>query len=440
MLGIVVYGILMWISEAVPLWTTSVSVIMLMLLLVSNEGIDFLNEGVDPYALGQSVHFRDIMATLADPILMLFLGGFSLATAASSVGLDVKLAKSLLRLLGDKSEGVLLGFMIVTATLSMFMNNTATTALMLSIIMPVLRSLPHMSTDKLPLILSVPIAANLGGMATPVGTPSNIMAFMRLNDPNGMNLGFTYGEWMFYMLPLAVFLVFVSWLLLTWLFPFHHKNLSLDIHVVQEHSATQRVVSTTFLVTVALWLFQPFIGLNMYIVGLLPMTVFMLTGIMGRAEIRHLDWEILWLVAGGIALSVGMEQTHLAHRIIRLIPFADMDPWVLAVAAGFLCFAMSTFMSNTVSTKLMLAILPSALASNSEVGGDTGIMTMVIIGVAASASLAMSLPISTTPNALVYSLEGVSQKDMAKVGILIGLVGMVVTSLLFGYLSFADYV
>lgn len=440
MLAIMAYSLIMWVTEAVPLWTTSVSVIMLMLLLVSNDGFYFLNEGIDPYTLGQTVPFKDIMGAFADPVLILFLGGFSLATAASAVGLDVKLAKSLLKLLGDKSEGVLLGFMIVTATLSMFINNTATTALMLSIILPVLRSLPHKSTDKLPLILSIPIAANLGGMATPMGTPSNMLAYTRLNDPNGFNLGFTYSEWMFYMLPLAVFMVFISWLLLSWMFPFHHKNLSLDIHSDHEDTGTQVAVAATFFVTVALWIFQPFVGLNMYIVGLLPMTVFLLLGIMGRAEIRHIDWEIIWLVAGGIALSIGMEQTHLAHRIIKMIPFADMDPWVLAMSAGLLCFVMSTFISNSITTKLMLAILPSALASNTAVGGDTGIMTMVIMGVAASASLAMPLPISTTPNALVYSMEGVSQKDMAKVGILIGLVGMVVTSLLFGYLSFADYV
>lgn len=440
MLGIMAYGLIMWITEAVPLWTTSVSVIMLMLLLVSDSGFIFLNDNIDGYLLGDPVSYKSIMGAFADPVLMLFLGGFSLAAAASSVGLDVKFAKALLKVLGDRSDGVLLGFMIVTSTLSMFMNNTATTALMLSVMLPVLRSLPHGSPDRLPLILSIPISANLGGMATPMGSPPNMLAFMRLNDPNGLNVEFTYGEWMFCMLPLSVFLVFISWLMLSWMFPFHHKNLSLDIHLVEGNKTTQRIVSTTFFVTVALWLFQPFIGLNTYIVGVLPMSVFLMAGIIGRAEIRHMEWEIIWLVAGGLAMSIGMEETHLAHRIIRLIPFADMSPWGLALATGIFCFLLSTVISNTVSTKLMLAILPGALAANPAVGGDKGIMTMIVVGVAASASLAMWLPISTPPNALIYSMEGVTQKQIIKIGLLVGLVGIVVTSLLFGYLSFADYI
>lgn len=440
MLAIVVYAVIMWISEAVPLWTTSISVIVLMLALVSNASFLFLNIDVDSYTLGNVVDYHDIMSTFSDPVLMLFLGGFSLAAAASSVGLDTAIAKMLLKPLGDKSEGVMLGFMVVTATLSMFMNNTATTALMLSVVMPILRSLPHKSQDKLPLTLSIPIAANIGGIATPVGTPSNTIALHYLNDPNRLGLEFTFGDWVFYMMPLAVFLVFISWLVLLWMFPFKHKNLSLDIQVEDKNKNTRRLVAITFIVTLVLWLCEPYIGLNMYVIGLMPLAVFSLTGIIGRVEVRYMNWEILWLVAGGIALGVGMEHTHLAHRLVKLIPFSEMDPWLLSITAGLVCFTISTFISNTASTVLLLTVLPMALKTNTAIGGDTELMAMVILGVTVCSSLAMSLPISTPPNALAYATDSISQKDMARVGLAVGIFGMIVTFILFSYLSFADYI
>lgn len=440
MMAIVVYAIIMWLTEAVPLWTTSISIIVLMLALVSNSSFTFLVEGVDDYTLGHLVNYHDIMSTFADPVLMLFLGGFTLAAAASSVGLDTAIAKGLLKPLGDKSEGVMLGFMIVTATLSMFMNNTATTALMLSVAAPILRSLPYKSQDKLPLTLCIPISANIGGIATPIGTPANMIALHYLNDPGKLDMDFTYGDWMFYMLPLSVFLVFISWLLLLWLFPFQHKNLSLDIQVAEENKNTRRIVAITFFVTLGMWIFEPYIGLNMYVIGLMPLAVFSLSGIIGRAEVRYMNWEILWLVAGGLALGVGMDQTQLAHHLVKLVPFSEMEPWMLSMVAGLLCFVISTFISNTAAAVLILSVLPMALTANTSVGGDTGLMTMVVLGVTVSASLAMALPVSTAPNALAYANEGVTQKAMAKVGFLIGAVGLIVTFLLFGYLSFADYI
>lgn len=439
MLGIVVYAIIMWISEAVPLWTTSISILLIMLFLVSDAGLRVFTQGYDAYSLGYLVRYRSIMSTFADPVLMLFLGGLSLAAAATSVGLDVRLARAMLRPLGDRSEGVLLGFMIVTATLSMFMNNTATTALMFSVALPILRSLPGKSKDKLPIILSIPIAANLGGMATPMGTPANLLALNFLNDPKGMGMDMTYGDWIFYMMPLTIFLVFVSWLLLLWLFPFHHKNLFLDIKSTTENKRRQKIVTATFFVTIMLWILEPYLGSNTYVTGIFPLAVLTMTGIIGRLEIRHINWEVLWLVAGGLAIGVGMDETHLAHRLVRMVPFYSLNPWVLALSAGFVCFLLSTFISNTAATKLLLSILPMALTTNPSINGDKGLMVMVIMGVTASASLAMALPVSTAPNALAYAFEEVEQKQMAKAGLIIGIMGMLVTYLLFSYLSFANY-
>lgn len=169
-IAIFVFATLMWVLEVVSSWATSLAVIVLMLLFTSDSGINFMtNEEV----VGPLLSHKSIMATFADPVIMLFIGGFVLAIAASKTGLDAVLAKVLLKPFGTKSENVLLGFLLITGLFSMFVSNTATAAMMLAFLTPVFKQLPPEGKGRIALAMSIPVSANLGGMATPIGTPPN---------------------------------------------------------------------------------------------------------------------------------------------------------------------------------------------------------------------------------------------------------------------------
>lgn len=162
---------------------------------------------------GAELKSSDIMATFANPIIILFLGGFILAIAATKSGLDVLLARSLIKPFGKKSENVLLGFLLITGVFSMFVSNTATAAMMLTFLTPVFAALPASGKGRIALTMSIPVAANLGGMATPIGTPPNAIALQALNGPE-LHMGIGFGQWMAFMFPLVIVLLLISWFIL----------------------------------------------------------------------------------------------------------------------------------------------------------------------------------------------------------------------------------
>lgn len=435
LLAIFAFAAIMWISEAIPIWTTSIIIILLMLFTVSNNCLIFLREGYDPIELGNLVPYQSIMATFADPTLMLFLGGFVLAITLTRCGIDVSLAKMFLRPFGDRSEMVLLGFMIITATFSMFMSNTATTAMMLAIVAPIIRAMPYDRKGNLALTLAIPISANLGGIITPIGTPPNSIALNWLNNSHCFDSEIGFFEWVIYMAPLAAFLIFISWLILIWLFPFKSRHISIDLPRVKVDKYKSRVVYITFLITVLLWILDSKTGLNAYIIGMLPIGVFCLVGIIGKEELKSINWDVLWLVAGGFALGVGFDDTQLANHIINNISFSQWHPLLLIVGAGLICYCMSIFLSNTATAALLIPILGIVAKDASGAIQPYGGVMALILGIAVSASLAMVLPISTPPNALAHAMGTVSQRQMAIVGTIIGFIGLIVTYLLLFYLG-----
>mgnify|MGYP000481277538 FL=1 len=164
-IAIFVFATLMWLTEAIPPWATSLCIITVMLFTVSDNSLPFFKGENGEF--GKLLSSTEIMATFADPIIILFLGGFVLAIAATKSGLDVLLARNLIKPFGNKSENVLLGFILITGVFSMFVSNTATAAMMLTFLTPVFKALPANGKGRVALTLSIPVAANLGGMATP---------------------------------------------------------------------------------------------------------------------------------------------------------------------------------------------------------------------------------------------------------------------------------
>ena len=432
-IAIFVFTAMMWILEVIPTWTTSVVAIVSILLTTSNKGLGFLmTEGV-----GKMTNYKDIMAAFADPVIMLFLGGFVLAFAATKVGLDVQLARIMLKPFGTNPKTVLLGVLLVIGVFSMFMSNTATAAMMLTFLTPVLATLPKDGGGRISLALAIPIAANLGGMGTPIGTPPNAIALGALQEA-GYNI--TFVGWMIRMVPYVIVMLLIAWFLLTRLYPFKAKKIELKIEgaPIKTTPFQKYVVWVTFALTIILWVFEGLFKVNSNIVAMIPFAVFSATGILKSRDLEHINWAVLWMVAGGFALGTALNQTGLATTLIQTIPFASWNALVVMLVGGFICYFLSNFISNSAAANLVVPILivvGKAMIGNPAFDNLGGVPAM-IVGVAICASLAMCLPVSTPPNALAHSTGMITTKQMATVGVVLGVVGMVLGYLMLIYIGF----
>ncbi len=413
-IAIFVLAAFCWVLEPIPIHATSILIIFLELILVSDSSLGFIRAEEDDL-----LSHRSIMAAFASPIIMLFLGGFFLAKAATKFRLDTNLARILLRPFGSKPRWVMLGLMTITAFFSMFMSNTATTAMMLSILVPILAVLPSTDKGRTGLALSIPLAANIGGIGTPIGTPPNAIALKYLTGDEAIG----FGAWMVFGVPLVVVLLLTSWILLLTIFPFRSESITLNIKGRFLKNRKAWTVYGTFILTIILWLTDFLHGINAYTVAILPVAVFLATDIINKEDMKKLSWDILWLVSGGIALGYGLEQSGLAEHLVSSIPFDQMSILTVVTGAAFLAMIMANFMSNTATANLLLPIIAAlavALPGIQDIGGST----TLILAVALSASLGMALPISTPPNALAHATGEIQTSQMARMGILVGVIGI----------------
>ncbi len=471
-IAIFVLAAVMWIMEPIPIWGTSVVIMVLMLLTTSNSMLSFFHDGygsledldnlhrlaglfgvsadndvllkeavkkaMDASALygDQKISIlsaKSIMAAFADPTVMLFMGGFVLAIAATKFKLDATLASAILKPFGTKPKFVMLGFIVVTALLSMFMSNTATAAMMIAILTPVLAAMPDSDNKgRVGLALSIPVAANIGGIGSPIGTPPNVVAVGWL-EKSGIEISF--GSWMMIMVPVAVLILFVAWMFLCKVFPTKQEKIEIQLAGEVDKSPKAIIVYVTFAVTIFLWVFgKNLFGVNANVVALIPFAVFCITGVFEKKDLAKIDWDVLWLVAGGFALGVGLEGKlgpdgmTMSKHIVGSIPFGTWPTLVLIIGSGVLCLVMSTFMSNSATAALLIPIFIAL--SQDPVMADKllpyGGAVTLIVGLALSASFAMSLPISTPPNAIAYSKGFIKQKEMVFVGVVVGIVSLII--------------
>ena len=427
-IAIFAFAALMWIFEIVPNWVTSLMVIVGSLLTISDKSIGFLMKGLD--AECAFVPYTELLRSFADPVVMLFLGGFVLAIVASKYGMDVTMARILLKPFGKNPKTVLLGVLIVISIFSMFMSNTATAAMFLAFLAPIFASLPDSDAKgKVGIALAIPIAANVGGIGTPIGTPPNATAVGNLDSLAGITIGFS--EWAMRMIPFVIVMIVFSWVILCIFYPFNSKEIVLEIKK-DEHKKTYKdyVAWITFGITIILWMTEQVHGINSNIVALIPLCVYTATGVFDKNDIKEINWEVLWLVAGGFALGYALDKTGLAKALITSIDFGVMSIVVVFVVAGLICYLLSNFISNSATAALlipiMIAIGRGLMESGNAntfmaFGGQAGLSAFVAV----CASLAMCLPISTPPNAISASTGLVETKDMIRVGLIVGIVGLV---------------
>ena len=426
-IALFVFAALMWMFEIIPNWTTSLLVIVLSLLMVSNKGLGFLCKP----EFGQLVDYKSLMASFADPVVMLFLGGFVLAIMAEKYGLDVTMARFLLKPFGTNPKMVLLGFLLVIAVFSMFMSNTATAAMMLAFLAPVLAVLPKDDKGRIGLALAIPVAANLGGIGTPIGTPPNATAVKFLAEA-GYEVNFV--EWAVRMIPYVLIMIVIAWVLLQILFPFKSDKVVLEIpENKREKDWKTTVVWVTFIGTILLWATEQIHHVNSNVVALIPLAVLCATGIFTKDDIKEINWTVLWLVAGGFALGTALQGSGLAKVLIQAIPFGTMPVLLVFLVAGVVCYFLSNFISNSATAALLIPILivvaegmaDPAAANNAAFVALGGTHAMISF-IAVCASIAMLFPISTPPNAIASSTGLVSTSEMSKIGIIVGIIGFVI--------------
>lgn len=405
-LAVFVWAALFWVFEIIPLYATSLGVVLLLTFLLCRPG-GILGMDESGYAV--------FMLPFGSPVIMLFFGGLVIAAAVQKYSLDKMLASKALKLFGFRPYSIMCGFIFITAFLSMWMSNTAVTAMMMALIRPLLKQIDEKDPFRVALILSIPFAANIGGIGTPIGTPPNAIAIGILGN-YGIHLNFI--SWMKMAVPLAVILLFFTSIVLIRMFPPKTKELNLRVTGDQQvFSPRVKAVIGIIVLTIILWLTSGIHKIPAALIALLATGLFSASGLLQRDDYKNIDWDILILMWGGLALGKGLEISGLSSWIVQQ-PIFEYKGFLLVAIFSLLAILLGTFMSNTATANL---IIPIAMA----IPGENHLLLAVAI--ALSCSFAMALPISTPPNAIAFSSNMLKSRDLLKAGVLVSFISVGLT-------------
>lgn len=410
--AILVTTVLLWITETLPLFATAFISISLQVLLLANPGqwrwLGFADDG------GPTLH--NFMSAAVDPVLLLFFSGLVLSRAAVKTGVDRKLAAVVLRPMSGSPSRLLVGVIATTAFFSLWMSNTATTALMLTLVVPILTQIPAGHAFRKALVVAVPVSANIAGMSTPIASPPNAIAMSYITRA-GLEL--TFVGWMLVAVPLVVLLLVATWWWLLRSYPPSSIDWSIELPDATLSRRGRWVVFVAVL-TFATWVTEPLHGIPAPVAASLPVTLFFATALITRDDVNSLDWDVLILIAGGLALGYTLQVTGLDQRLAGVVPIDASDGVRLgALAAATL--ALGTFFSNTAIASMFIPVAVVTAALSTSIG-----VTAFVVVTAFVASLSMALPMSTPPNAMAYGTGELTSRDFVRTGGLIGAVGAAV--------------
>jgi sodium-dependent dicarboxylate transporter 2/3/5 len=307
--------------------------------------------------------------------------------------------------------------MTTTMIASMITSNTATTAMVIAAIAPLLHSLGKKSGVAKALLLGVPIAASTGGIATIIGSPPNAIAVGAMENA-GIKIDFL--EWMMYGLPVAILLTAISCFALIKYYLKDKTPLSMEFitdkatDFSKELIIHRRIVIAVLSVTILLWLTSEWHGIKVAAICAVPLVFLTLTKIISGKDVQGLPWDTLLLVAGGLSLGAALHHTGLLNYYAGKITGMGFTPLVYIFILAYLTMAFSNVMSHTATSTVLIPLGLVIL---------TGMQKDISLIIALSASTAMLLPVSTPPNAIAYSTGMIEQKDFRLGGILIGFLG-----------------
>ncbi len=436
-IAIAAWMVIWWITEAVNISVTALLPLVLLPLL-------------------KVLPIADVGANYGSPIVFLFFGGFVLALALEKVNLHKRIALTIIKFTGTTANKVVLGFMIATAFLSMWISNTASTVVMLPIAMSVINLLiddadGFTKQDKnfaLSIMLGIAFAANAGGIATVIGTPPNSVLIGLLE--NEYNIEVSFLRWMILGLPFSALMITIIYFTLTkWFFPTSGIRFGTSGEVIHEElaklgrtSAREKRVLTIFAVAVFLWVFRtlinkwiPGLALSDTIISMIAaISLFAIPFSFKRSEFilewpdtRNLPWGILLLFGGGLALARGMSASGIVDVVANAIASSDIS---ILLTVSFLIILM-LFMTELMSNVALVAVLAPVVAG---IAIGLGVpMLYVLIPVTIASSCAFMLPMATPPNAIVFASGYIRVHQMARVGVVLNFIAIGILILVFQF-------
>lgn len=437
-----------WICESIPLPATA------LIPLVA-------------FPMLKIIPCREVGASYASPEIFLFMGGFFIAIAMQRWSLHRRIALGIVSLVGVRGDRIILGFMLATAFLSMWISNTATTMMMLPIALAVLLTLEEHAESfterffefKMALMLSIAYAANIGGIGTLIGTPPNIVFAAQLRSLFPASGGISFVQWMAVGLPLVVVFIPLTWLILT-------RVALRGAHVVVENggvaiarersslgpmSRGEKLTLVIFLVTVAAWItrgditvggftfrgWASVLSVGAYVhdaaiaiaaalaLFIVPVDIRKGVFILDWKSALEIPWGILILFGGGIALGRGFSESGLAETIAGATDLCAGAPIILLVVMTALVVTFLTeITSNTAIATIFLPVLGATAV------GLSLHPFLLMIPATLSASCAFMLPVATPPNAIVFSSGSIPMTGMVRVGVLMNFIGVAIVTLI----------
>ncbi|NJB72863.1 sodium-dependent dicarboxylate transporter 2/3/5 [Saonia flava] len=429
--------VIWWITEAV-----SISVAALLPLIL--------------FPLLKIMPIADVGANYGSPIVFLFFGGFVMALALEKVNLHKRIALNIIKLTGTTPNKVVLGFMIATGALSMWISNTASTVVMLPIAMSVIGLLINdedgfTKSDQnfaLSVMLGIAFSANAGGIATVIGTPPNSVLIGLLE--NEYNIEISFLKWMVMGLPFSIIMIAISYLVLVkWMFPNKQLKFTASKQVINDElkklgptSGKEKMVLVIFGITVFLWIFRtlinnlfPSLGLTDTIISIIaavslfaiPFNIKKGDFIIHWKDTEKLAWGILILFGGGLALAKGMSVSGIVDLVANTIATSEIS---ILITASLLILLM-LFMTELMSNVALVAVLAPVVAGIA-IGLNIPILYL-LIPVTIASSCAFMLPMATPPNAIVFASGYIKVHQMAKVGIILNLIAVAILILVFQF-------
>lgn len=428
-IAIAAWMIVWWITEAVSISVTALIPLALFPLLGIGD-------------------IKSVASNYANDIVYLFFGGFVIALALEKVQLHKRIALSILKITGTKANGIVLGFMIATALMSMWISNTASTVVMLPIAVSVIQLLINdadgfTKNDKnfaLSIMLGIAFAANIGGMATLIGTPPNSVMLAFLNENYKIDIGFF--QWMQMGVPFAIVMLAIAYFCITHIFfPNRLGKIGGSGAIIQNElkklgkmSRGETIVLVIFLCTAIAWMLRSYLNTLLPNISLTDTTISVIAALamftipldlrkgtfpLDWKDTARLPWGILILFGGGLALASGLKDAGFIAMIGDFISGkTDWSMWVVTAVLIFLMLFMTELMSNVA---LVTILIP--LVIGIAIGMEVPILQMVI-PVTLAASCAFMLPMATPPNAIVFASGHVRVDQMARVGIVLNLISV----------------
>jgi phosphate transporter len=433
--ALLIFAAIMWATEAIPLYATSLMIPFLIVPL----GI---MKNADGTAMAAKAASKSVFSSMFSGTILMLLGGFSLAAALSKYGIAKAFATHVLSRAGTRPRWVLLAIMFVAAFLCMWISNVATPVLCFSLINPIMRTLPDGSSVAKCLLLGIALASCIGGMTSPISSPQNIVTLQYMNPNPG------WGIWFGAALPISIISIFICWGLLLLIYKpdraVPHLN---KIKATRDKITFQQVfVMLVTILTIALWCaessLEAYLG-DTGVIAAIPLFVFFGTGILGKDDLNAFLWSVVVLAQGGMALGNAVTSSGLLQDIALQIKdgIQDLQPIAILAIFAFLILVFSTFVSHTVAALIIVPIVQQVGQSLPEPHAN-----LLVMGAGLACSAGMALPVSGYPNMSAVMMEDqrgkpyLTSKDFLMVGVPTSVaVTVLIFTLGYGILSGVGY-